>query len=156
MPQPAVGYALGAWAVAVAWSDLRHRRVPNVLLVLMLVPATLAVIVNGQGLLDKGVLASLIGMLVAGLPLLPGYASGQMGAGDIKFSACIGGLLGPTGAFEMLLMSALMIGLVSLVLLKFRGSASRSMRLPVAPMFSAAFAVQLFYGRILPLPEFLS
>ena len=156
MPQNAAGYALGVWAGAVAWSDLRQRRVPNVLLILMLVPAVLAVAINGQGLLGKGVLASMAGMLVAGLPLLPGYASGQMGAGDVKFAACLGWLLGPAGAVELLLVSALLIGLASAALLQWRGAAVRKARLPVAPMFSLAFWVQLFYGRVLPLPEFLS
>lgn len=154
MPQTAAGYALGVWAGAVAWSDLRRRRIPNVLLVLMLVPAVLALVVDGQGLLGRSALSSCAGLLIAGLPLLPGYAGGQMGAGDVKFSACLGFVLGAAGALEMLLISALLIGAASFAALQL--GSDRARRLPAAPMFAAAFLLQVLYGRLLPMPGWLS
>lgn len=152
MPHIAASYALGVWAGAVAWSDFRHRRVPNLLLILQLVPALLALAVNGRGLLGVALLPSLLGLLVAGLPLLPGYALGHMGAGDVKFAACIGLLLGPGGALEMLLIAALLIGVVSAGVLWMQGAAGRQRRLPAAPAFAAGFGMQLVFGRCLPLP----
>lgn len=91
----ALGLALGGWAGAIAWKDWASRRIPNAALALVLIPAALAVAVNGQGLLGEGILGSGLGMLIALGVLLPGYASGRLGAGDVKFAACLGFLLGP-------------------------------------------------------------
>lgn len=152
MPQTAISCVLGAWAGAVAWSDFRSHRIPNALLLLLLVPAVLAVVVNGNGLLNMSALSSISGLLIAGLPLLPGYAMGQMGAGDVKFAACLGGLLGAGGALEMLLSTAVLLGLVSAAVLWYSGKSARQRRLPVAPLFATAFGAQLLLGRWLPLP----
>lgn len=149
--QPVVGGALSLWLAAVLWSDLRRRRIPNTLLLLLLVPALLAVMINSRGLLGVGPWASLAGLMVAAL-LLPGYAAGQMGAGDVKLAAVLGLLLGPAAGLEMLLISALLIGLAAALMLARHGASARKQRLPVAPAFVAAFGVQLFYGRLLPLP----
>lgn len=152
MPPTAAGYALGAWAGAVAWIDFRHRRVPNVLLLLMLVPALLALGINRSGLLGVDILPSIAGMLVAGIPLLPGYALGQMGAGDVKFAGSLGLLLGPGAALEMLLIAAALLGAVSAAVWWSARGAVRNLRLPAAPVFGAAFGMQLVFGRLLPLP----
>ncbi|HVT36021.1 MAG TPA: prepilin peptidase [Nevskiaceae bacterium] len=149
MPQTAASIALGLWAGSVAWFDFTRRRIPNALLILALVPAVLAVGINGRGLLGAGVVASAQGLLVGGLPLLPGYAMGQMGAGDVKFSACIGLLLGPRGALEMLLVAAVALGLTSAgVLLASRGGLRRH-RIATGPMLAGAFGVQLLWGQLL-------
>ena len=149
LPHLAASLPLAAWAAAVAVLDIRQRRIPNLLLVLLLVPAVLAVAINGRGLLGVDAMASATGLLVGGLPLLPGYAQGQMGAGDVKFSACLGWLLGPGATLEMLLWSAVMLGLVSGAMLAYAGSAVRQRRIPAAPMLAGAFGVQLACGRLL-------
>lgn len=151
MPHAAAGIALGVWAATVVWFDLTRRRVPNALLILLLVPAILAVTVNGHGLLGADAASSAEGFLVGGLPLLPGYALGQMGAGDVKFSASLGLLLGPGGALEVLLLGALALGLVSAAMLFASGGALRHRRIATAPMLAGAFGLQLAWGRLLPL-----
>lgn len=152
MPLPVIGAAIGIWLAAVLWSDLRHRRIPNTLLLLLLIPALLAVMVNARGLLGVALWPSLAGLLVGGLPLLPGYAMGQMGAGDVKLAAVLGLLLGAAGALEMLLLSAVLIGGCAALLLFQRGATVRQQRLPVAPAFITAFASQMVFGRWLPMP----
>lgn len=151
MPQLAVSCALGAWAAAVAGADLYSRRVPNPLLVVLLVPALASLAWNGQGLLGANIMQSLIGALVAGVSLLPGYATGQLGAGDVKFAGSAGLLLGGTGAAELVLTGALLLGCASAVILALRKwSALRvPARIPASPAFAAAFVAQLFLGRVL-------
>jgi prepilin peptidase CpaA len=83
--------ALAAGALTATIVDIRSRRIPNVL------TATMAGV--GVGLAATGMsgisLAASIGGLVVGLALmLPGHALGATGAGDVKFMAAIGALVG--------------------------------------------------------------
>jgi prepilin peptidase CpaA len=137
---------LAIWAAAIAWKDWRSHRVPNAALVLVLVPAVLALLMNGKGLLGVGVLPSLLGFLVGGGILLPGYAMGKMGAGDIKFAACMGLLLGPQMTVKALLIFAIVLGALSGAIWIYHqhvpGVGQR--RIAAAPALAAGFIVQLF------------
>ena len=78
-------------AVAVV-IDLRSRRIPNLL------TATMALL--GLGLAATGfsglTLAASVGGMVLGLLLmLPGHLLGATGAGDVKLMAAVGAILGP-------------------------------------------------------------
>ncbi|HUP91896.1 MAG TPA: prepilin peptidase [Solimonas sp.] len=140
----AVSLVLGGWAGAIAWSDWASRRIPNAALVLLLVPAALALAINGQGLLGQGVWSSLGGMALAFGALLPGYVSGRLGAGDVKFAACLGLLLGLACTVEMLLAIAIAQGVLSAVML-WRG-ADRKTRLAAVPLMAGAFVLELAGG----------
>lgn len=74
-------------------TDLQSRRVPNVLVALMLAAgiATQALTAPGIG---TGLLAGLGGAVVGLFILLPFYALGGMGAGDVKLFAATGSFLG--------------------------------------------------------------
>lgn len=135
-------YALTAWAAVIAWMDWRQHRVPNALLILLLVPALLALILNHQGLLGAGLWTSLAGFVAGGLILLPGYAMGKMGAGDVKFAACLGLLLGWPSVLKMLLLFGLVLGATSaLVLWLHRQSPEPGKyRIAAAPALAAGFA----------------
>jgi prepilin peptidase CpaA len=138
-------WALAAGAAAAAGVDLRSRRIPNLLLLALLLPAAGLLIWTGQGPLGATPLQSLAGLLPA-LLLLPGYARGRLGAGDVKLVACLGVLLGGWRAVEMLLIGAALLGAVSLIAVALgRGSA----RLPAAPAFAVAFLAQLLAGPVL-------
>jgi prepilin peptidase CpaA len=80
---------------AAAGTDLLNRRIPNVLIVLML---GFGIALQGMSLSFGAVLWSLGGVLVGFLMLLPFYALGGMGAGDVKLLAAVGSFLGPYGA----------------------------------------------------------
>jgi prepilin peptidase CpaA len=136
---------LVAWALAIVVWDGRCRRIPNMLLLLVLIPATLAVLVNGQGLLGAGAGASFTGMALSAL-LLPGYALGQMGAGDVKFSACLGFLLGGWAALEALLLAALLLGALAL---GWRWLAPQQASLPAAGALAGGFMIHLVSGPVL-------
>ena len=153
MPLAAVTCALGAWAAAVAGCDLLRRRVPNALIALLLAPALLALAVSGRGLLEISPLQSFVGLFAAGLPMLPGYALGQLGAGDVKFAASLGFLVGGPAAVELLLIGSLLLGLASAAVWLLRRTALVSVpqRIPATPAFAAAFGVQLAFGRLLNL-----
>jgi prepilin peptidase CpaA len=145
-------FALAIWACVIAGFDWRQRRIPNVALLLLLVPALLALAVNGKGLLGVSAGASALGLLVGGGILLPGYVLGRMGAGDVKFAGCLGLLLGPWATVKMLLVFAIALGLVSLAMLlhaRWRpGSGTR--RIAAAPALVLGFIVQLGFPQWLP------
>ena len=139
---------LTGWALAIAAIDLRQRRVPNLALLLVLVPASLALIVNSQGLLASSVSSSLIAaasLLALGLP---GYWLRRLGAGDVKFAACLGLLLGFARGVEMLLIAFLLMG-VAAVVMTVRGL-PRGARFAAAPSFALGFVIEMFAGPLLP------
>ncbi len=89
---PAVILAVGFPAI---WIDTRTHRIPNTLVVATLV-AAFAVQIGMRG--AAGIGAALGGAVVGLAFLLPLHLSGAMGAGDVKFMAALGALLGPGGA----------------------------------------------------------
>jgi len=141
---------LGAWAVAIGLFDLRTSRIPNAALILLLVPAVLALIVNGRGLLGAGILSSIGGFIVAGLLMFPGYRMGKMGAGDVKLAACIGLLLGLYQSIEWVLFSLIAMGLISLgwIAIKRQWSSLHD-RLPAGLALALAFCAEMTFGPVL-------
>jgi prepilin peptidase CpaA len=137
-----------AWAFAVAVFDIRQRRIPNVLLVALAVPAVLALAVNRQGLLGAGIQDSLLGLLLGAAPLLAGYLMRQVGAGDVKLSGLQGLVLGVDGAGKALLVSGIVLGLMSALALLEKTTEKPRARLPagvalVVGFVSVVLAVQL-------------
>ncbi len=86
----AAATALAVWSCAVAWMDLRHRRIPNVLSLGGWALGGLHLLMTGHSVL--GATAS-SAWWAAGLALfvtLPGYLMRQLGAGDVKFLVALG------------------------------------------------------------------
>jgi prepilin peptidase CpaA len=115
-----------AWAVA---SDVRSRRIPNKLVVLgLLAGLTLqAAVTPGAGLFSEpfgalGLLKASAGMVLGLVLLLPMYALGAMGAGDVKLMAMLGAFLGPLDILGAGLSSVLAGGLLALLVALFQGS----------------------------------
>ena len=106
---------------AAAWCDLRFRRIPNALTL-----PTLAIALCLHGVTHglPGLLSSLLGMLVAAAVVLPGYAFGFTGAGDVKLLAAVGALLGFPGALFAALLSLVLGGVLSVVLSLLRRNLS--------------------------------
>jgi prepilin peptidase CpaA len=80
--------------VPAVWSDLRTRRIPNVL---TLGGAVLGLLLQAAlgGL--EGLGSAATGWAVGFMLLLPGYLLGFTGAGDVKLLAAVGTFLGPQG-----------------------------------------------------------
>ena len=88
----ALGVVVAA-AVTAAVTDLRIRRVPNVLTMSV---ALVGLGLAGAGLGRVGIGASIAGCLIGLAVMLPGHLIGATGGGDVKLLASVGTLLGPT------------------------------------------------------------
>ncbi len=80
-------------AVAVV-TDIHRRRIPNVLVALML---GCGIVLNLSFLGVPGALSVLGGVVMGLLILIPFYALGGLGAGDVKLLVGVGSFLGPWG-----------------------------------------------------------
>lgn len=140
-------YWIGLWAALIAVYDWQRQRVANGALVLMLVPALLALLLDGKGLLGASPGSSFGGMLLAFAATLPGYRLRLLGAGDVKFAAVLGLLLGVRRALEMLLWAALLLGVLALLLWWLHGT--HKARFAAAPALSAGLLLELLGGPLL-------
>lgn len=142
-----IAFWIGLWAALIAVYDWRRQRITNVSLILVLVPALLSLLLNGRGLLGAGPGASLLGLLLAFAATLPGYRLQVFGAGDVKFAALLGLLLGVQRTLDMLLCAALLLGVVALLMWWLRGT--RKARFAAAPALTAALILELLGGPLL-------
>ncbi len=110
--------ALAAVVLVAVWWDLKERRVPNALTVTGL---TLALGLRALGGIDP-LVSGLQGAglaLVLGLPLV---ALGGLGGGDAKLMAAVGAFLGPGQLLLALAVTAIVGGIMALVLAFHRGA----------------------------------
>lgn len=91
-------------AVTVIGSDLYARRVPNKALLMALCLGAVVLLVQAlQGRPASG--SALAGLALGLATLLPFHLLGWMGAGDVKFFATLGFLLGPASLLPIWLIS---------------------------------------------------
>ena len=105
-------------------ADLRERRIPNVL-VLVLLCAGIVLNVFGPANGDAGMFARFPGALGAGAAMLgalvglalflPLYLLRAMGAGDVKLMAALGSFVGPVDALSLALCILLMGGVLGIL-----------------------------------------
>ncbi|MGO4376892.1 A24 family peptidase [Pseudoduganella sp. RAF53_2] len=95
--------ALGLIFISAMRSDLKERRIPNALVLGGLITGLVmqSILKPGMGLFNSaygalGFVEAGEGALLGLALLLPMYAVGALGAGDVKFMAVIGSFLGPT------------------------------------------------------------
>src|SRR5215211_618408 len=82
---------LAPLAVAVIYFDVRYRRIPNLLVVTALIAGlTLNTLFGGL----HGMTSSLLGFVLAFVPMLLMHIFGAMGAGDVKLFGAVGTILG--------------------------------------------------------------
>ncbi len=130
-----------ATLVVLSASDLRHRIVPNVIVL----PAAAIVLVSRTAL-DPSVewAAGALGASLFLFLAVLAYPKG-MGMGDVKLALLLGAMLGRT--VPVALMLGMLAALVpSFVLLVRHGSAARKMAIPFAPFLSLGGVVALFAG----------
>ena len=90
--------------------DLRSRRIPNELTAAM-AGIGLALAVTGTSGVSVG--ASLAGIVLGLLLMLPGYALGATGAGDVKLMAAVGAIIGPALVLSAFLCTSLAGGVLA-------------------------------------------
>ena len=110
--------AVAAGGSASAFVDLRCRRVPNTLTAGIAATGVVFAALHATGLT---VAASLAGLVVGLLLMLPGHLIGATGAGDVKLFAAIGTLLGPFGIGVAFLYTAVAGGLLAVFVAATRG-----------------------------------
>ena len=91
----AVVIALVSVLIAAVATDLKSHRIPNLLLWPALSLALMLHMTTGG---SDGLLAAIGGLALGLAMLLPLYAIGGMGAGDVKLLGVVGCFLGPWGA----------------------------------------------------------
>jgi prepilin peptidase CpaA len=89
------GYLLISIMLIATFTDIVSHRIPNVLIVPGL---SIALLIGAYTAGTSGLLMCLAGLGVGLAMLLPMYATGMMGAGDVKLLGVAGAFLGPQGA----------------------------------------------------------
>jgi prepilin peptidase CpaA len=108
-----VGAALVAAAI-----DLRTRRVPNALNLLL---AALGLVLAATGVSGVSAGAAAAGCALGLALMLPGFLFGATGAGDVKLFAAMGTLVGPAHIGRAFVFTAIAGGLMALAIAASRG-----------------------------------
>jgi prepilin peptidase CpaA len=109
---------LGILVAIAAVFDIRYRRIPN-WLVLAGIVVGLAWNVSDSGW--SGLLRSSEGLGLGFILYFPLYLIRARGAGDVKLLAAVGAVAGPGNCLWIFLLTAILGGIIALVLLMFRG-----------------------------------
>ncbi|ULU26387.1 A24 family peptidase [Dyella terrae] len=107
-------------SVLVALSDLYARRIPNTWLAAALVLAIAAGLLQWIVGTSAPLWPSMPGLAVGLITMLPFYAIRVMGAGDVKFFATLGFLLGTNVLLPIWIIACLLTGVHAVIVLVFR------------------------------------
>lgn len=123
-------------AVFIVYYDVRYRRIPN-LLVLGLLIGGLTINISFGGL--NGALTSLEGLALAFLPMFLIHLFGAMGAGDVKLFGAVGSVIG-VSMVPMTFVVVVMLGAVLAIYTMLRSGT----------MFSTLHGVLRIFVGIMP------
>jgi prepilin peptidase CpaA len=104
-----VGILAGAGIVSAA-IDLRTRRIPNVLTMILAGAGLTMAATRASGVTPAG---ALFGAFIGFALMMPGHLLGATGAGDVKLFAASGTLLGPAGMVAAFVYTAIAGGVVA-------------------------------------------
>ena len=125
LPPQKVVMVLIVVLLAAAVFDVRYRRIPNWLTVTgVLLGLAMNTLIGAP---EAGFLFSLIGFLVAFIVYVALYALRAMGAGDVKLMAAVGALLGWQRWFGVFLITAILGGIMALILVVSRGRLKKTL-----------------------------
>ena len=110
--------------LSITYMDVRYRRIPNrqVLTILLC-----GIALNGFFGAWQGVLASLLGMVMAFGLMLVLHVLGTMGAGDVKLFAAIGAVLGSSLVVPTFVIVALTGGVLAICKMVYEGRAASTL-----------------------------
>lgn len=123
---------LGVFLAAAVRSDVKHRRIPNKLVLAGLCAGCLlnSALPEGNGYLSAlpgaaGIWAALSGLAIGFCLMLPMYLLRALGAGDVKLMAMVGAFLGPDAIVRVALATFIAGGVLSLIVAIRAGSLQR-------------------------------
>jgi prepilin peptidase CpaA len=123
-------------AIVIAYMDIRYRRIPNKLvLAILIVGLTMNTLFGGS----HGLLLSLGGLGVSFGIMFFLHVFGTMGAGDVKLFAAIGAVNGLSLVVPTLMLVALTGGVLAIFMMVYSGRVRRTM-----------FGVMQFFYGLLP------
>lgn len=111
---------IALFCLLIAASDIHARRVPNTWLWIALLAGAMLYAVLWVLGRTTAPWSSLLGFAIGLLILLPVYAIGWMGAGDVKYFAVLGVLLGAKALLPVWAIGSTLAGLHAACLLLFR------------------------------------
>ena len=138
---PALAFVAIILSVAIGFDDWRSRRVRNHLLGTGFVLGALWLVVSFfQGTQGISYASSLLGLFAGLMSLLPFYAIGWMGAGDVKYFALLGFLLGWQALLPIWIIASLLAGVHAIAIIglrRFKASTAHvaglaAMKMPIA------------------------
>jgi prepilin peptidase CpaA len=98
----------------VSLSDIRNRRIPNYLSVVLVITSLFTYLLAGG---IDGALFSLKGMGIGFIILFVPYLFGATGAGDVKLMAGVGAALGPGQVLLALLFTSILGGVLAIIII---------------------------------------
>jgi len=134
-----VGISFIAILVWISWIDLKSRIIPNISVAALLFLDMIQLILHAiQG---QSIWPAVFGLLI-GLPFLPAWHLGKIGAGDIKLLIACGFFLGLPDGILMLGIVLILSFIVALICL-FRKQPLH-VQIPFGPLISASSAIVYF------------
>lgn len=103
--------ALASGALVATVVDIRVRRIPNALTAAM---AGVGVGLAASGGSEISLTASVVGLMLGFVLMMPGHALGATGAGDVKLMAAVGAIVGPALVVSAFLFTAIAGGVLAI------------------------------------------
>lgn len=146
---------LSVWLICCAVSDLRWRKLPNLLTLGAYLPALAVIVFFHQSLLGAAVNSALMGWWLAILLTLPAYAVRWLGAGDVKMLSAMGLMTGWQFTLLSFAIAGLMAGAVTLLWLFLQRNLPY-LNLKLARWDSQLPAMPILAGKALPFGTLLA
>lgn len=142
-----VEYALIICAIAcIAMVDISIRRIPNELLLTILIVKVISIFVNGivSGFNWKMFVFPVVGMVIGLVTFfLPSLIHLYIGNGDIKYGAVIGFYFGFYGFLQSMILMGIAV-LIYYLILRFLKKGDMKTRLPMGPFLSLGVLITIF------------
>jgi len=134
-----VGISFIAILVWISWTDLKSRIIPNISVAALLFLGMIQLIC--QVIQGQSIWPAVLGLSI-GLPFLPAWYLGKIGAGDIKLLIVCGFFLGLPGGILMLGI-VLILSFIAALICLFRKQPLH-IQIPFGPLISASSVIVYF------------
>jgi len=136
---------MAATLITAAVTDLRYRRIPN-LLTYPMMAAALVCHLAATGV--AGVLFSLSGLALGIAVFIIPHAMGGMGAGDVKLMGAAGAVIGAKGVMMAAIYTGLIGGVYAVALMLIHRRESRG----IFARYATTLKTLAFTGEFIPIP----